>query len=450
MKLFRKTKLNSNGFGHFEAVIAILVIAGIAAVGARVMFGSHAATSNNLNSPIEGIVGDGTNNGYWLYSPDGAVFSEGSAQNYGSLAGKTLSAQIVGMASTYDHQGYYLIGADGAVYAYGDAQYHGGLNGGSKYGKIKFQGTVIGIAAHNGGGYWIMTSTGATYAFGNAPYLGNASGSSGIASINTSPDGKGYFAVSTSGQGYNFDGDTSCGASLGYDYSPVIGAVISGPEKTDSCWMVSAGGYIFDSKTAETSYGQLDLGNNGATSNLSNFTSPVVGIAGTGDGNGYWMAQANGNVYVFGDAVLNETSPVKYTQAGSWTNSGPEGVSETGDGSTGFTTYTCKLHVGPYIYVDGEASPPATVSPASYLAGNYLGTQDLGINLYASQPSNISKQYFDTIMTAEPANVSMFRAPFARTPTINADLSVTIIGGHGGGVNPNSESLISSIANCPQ
>jgi len=44
MKQFRKTKLNQRGFGHVEAVIAILVIAGIAAVGARVLFASHAQT----------------------------------------------------------------------------------------------------------------------------------------------------------------------------------------------------------------------------------------------------------------------------------------------------------------------------------------------------------------------------------------------------------------------
>lgn len=43
MKLLKRMKLNSKGFSHVEAVIAILVIAGIAVVGVRVIGGSHAA-----------------------------------------------------------------------------------------------------------------------------------------------------------------------------------------------------------------------------------------------------------------------------------------------------------------------------------------------------------------------------------------------------------------------
>lgn len=48
MKLFKRRKLNQRGFGHIEAVLAILVIAGIAATGVRIMSGSHAATPNSI------------------------------------------------------------------------------------------------------------------------------------------------------------------------------------------------------------------------------------------------------------------------------------------------------------------------------------------------------------------------------------------------------------------
>jgi hypothetical protein len=44
MKQPNKIKLNQKGFSHVEAVIAILVVVGIAAAGTKVMFGSHAAT----------------------------------------------------------------------------------------------------------------------------------------------------------------------------------------------------------------------------------------------------------------------------------------------------------------------------------------------------------------------------------------------------------------------
>ena len=48
MKSLKILRINSEGFSHVEAVLAIVVIAAIAAVGARVLLASHAATPNYM------------------------------------------------------------------------------------------------------------------------------------------------------------------------------------------------------------------------------------------------------------------------------------------------------------------------------------------------------------------------------------------------------------------
>ena len=62
--------------------------------------------------------------GYRLGAADGGVFSYG-ASFAGSHAGVPLDKPIVGMASTPDGKGYWLVGADGGVFAYGDAAFDG-------------------------------------------------------------------------------------------------------------------------------------------------------------------------------------------------------------------------------------------------------------------------------------------------------------------------------------
>jgi hypothetical protein len=83
--------------------------------------------------------------GYWLAGTDGGVFAFGTAQFYGSLAGRHLAAPISGIVPTADDKGYWLTGRDGAVYPFGDATTSGSMAGRA------LAAPVIGIAATGGG-----------------------------------------------------------------------------------------------------------------------------------------------------------------------------------------------------------------------------------------------------------------------------------------------------------
>lgn len=70
--------------------------------------------------------------------------------------------------------GYWLVTPDGAVYAYGDAVYAKGLNNAGPNGASALEpgDTITGFAGHLNTGYWITTAHKHVYAFGSASYLG--------------------------------------------------------------------------------------------------------------------------------------------------------------------------------------------------------------------------------------------------------------------------------------
>ncbi len=63
--------------------------------------------------------------GYYIVTADGGVFTFGSAPFYGSAGNLNLVLPIVSAALTSTGKGYYLMGADGGVFAFGDAKYAG-------------------------------------------------------------------------------------------------------------------------------------------------------------------------------------------------------------------------------------------------------------------------------------------------------------------------------------
>ena len=347
-----------------------------------------------------------------------------------------MAAPVVGMSATYDHKGYYLVGADGGVFAFGDAQYDGGLNGGSKYGKITYPGNVIGIAAYKGGGYWIMTSTGATYAFGNAPSLGNATGSTGIVSINSSPDGKGYYAISETNQGYNFDDDTSCGNSTyapsANDYSVQAITINNG-----GCVMVDAAGNVIESTNYTLTYGQMGVN----TTTGGSFASPVVGAASTGDQKGYWMVEANGHVYSYGDAVYNYTIPVKYSQPGGWTSfaNGDFATNSNGANVTTINEQACKVQTADRTFVAGQATSPISLQNYTQSSYPYIDVIMLGFNANNGAWNN----------NAIVNNTStLYRTAFSLTSP-QSILSLIVEGNDASNSSPFS-GPIANLANCAQ
>jgi hypothetical protein len=435
MKILDKLRKDSKGFGHIEMFTIVLVVAAIAGVGYFVYNRGHkvahaGSATVAITSPVIGIAGSGGTDGYWLYSSDGGVFAEGSAPYYGSMGGKTLSAPIVGMSATYDHKGYYLVGADGAVYAFGNAHYGGGLNGGSSYGVISHPGTVIGIAAYNGGGYWIMTSTGATYALGGAPYKGNVTGQTGVmVSITTSPNGAGFYAMSSAGQGYNFDTDTSCNGTTTSQYT-VGGIIINVPGQTYPCQKFDGQGNWSGSKTS---------GSYGYPTDASTSISPIVGETATGDYKGYWAVEANGSIFAFGDAVYNYTTPVKYSRVGSWTYIG-QGSTSTQATSVLNNDYACKLVIKNTTFIKAQLNPVSSVAVFSNPAYQN-GQLFLGIGSY-----NYSNPWPWTYSGYLSPNLSSYQSSF-----ISIDASAKFYVALAGATYGRPPSVLpSSLTNCSQ
>ncbi len=71
------------------------------------------------------IAGGATGKGYWLAASDGGIFSYGNAAFLGSTGGIPLNKPIVGLAATPTGKGYWLVASDGGIFTFGDAKFFG-------------------------------------------------------------------------------------------------------------------------------------------------------------------------------------------------------------------------------------------------------------------------------------------------------------------------------------
>ena len=176
--------------------------------------------------------------------------------------------------------GYLVETQDGSVLGYGDVHSHGGIAGEGS--------TVVGFATTPDGlGYWIVTSTGAVTPFGDATYLGEASRNNvvGIASM---PSGKGYWIATKSGAVQAF------GQARTYAGKVPKGSVITAIAPSldgKGYWLVGSNGSVTAFGDAPT-HGSL----------VGKKVGPVVAIAVNPAGKGYWLATASGSVFAFGGA----------------------------------------------------------------------------------------------------------------------------------------------------
>ena len=113
-------------------------------------------------------VAPANNEGYWLASADGGVYTQGNAGYYGSLGALHLQGPVVAMAATPDGGGYWLVALDGGVFALGDAQFFGSMGG------TPLNQPIVGMASTpDGRGYWLVASDGGVFAFGDAQFYGS-------------------------------------------------------------------------------------------------------------------------------------------------------------------------------------------------------------------------------------------------------------------------------------
>ena len=272
--------------------------------------------------------------GYHLVGADGGIFNFGNAGFYGNtytlgLTGLTgsrpLNAPIVGVAENPNGGGYWMVGADGGVFNFGNAGFYGstytlgltGLTGSHPLGS-----PVVGIApTPDGKGYWLVTKAGFVYGFGDAKFYGDTfsyglTGITGshplnapIVGIAAAPSGTGYWLVAADGGVFNFGSAGFHGTtySLGLTgltgshplNAPIVG--IAATESGNGYWLVAADGGIFNFGNAGFDGSTYSYGLTGLTGSHP-LNAPIVGIVPTANGGGYWMVGKDGGVFDFGNA----------------------------------------------------------------------------------------------------------------------------------------------------
>ena len=292
-------------------------------------------------TPLVGIAragGDGAG-GYWLAAPDGAVYSYGSAQFFGALAGQKLAHPVVGIAALPSGAGYWLVASDGGVFSFGAAPFLGSLGGRTLASPIAGM-----VATPSGAGYWLVAQDGGVFAFGDAPFLGTpaSAGMHGSAvGIASSPSGKGYWIAAEDGGVFSYGDATFFGAmNEGALPAPVSG--IAAPSAGGGYWLLGRDGQVY----------AFGLPDQGSPADGGAVEGTALGIA-PRDGSGYWIVHGEPFVTEKGEAGPEVTAVQRrLSDLGYWV--GP-GLSGTFDNNTIQAVYAFQKVEG--LPTTGKADP---------------------------------------------------------------------------------------------
>jgi hypothetical protein len=151
-------------------------------------------------------------------------------------------------------------------------------------------------ATPDGRGYWVVSSDGTVQAEGDATDYGSVATGAlpadhSIVGMAATPDGRGYWLVAADGGVFAFGDATSLGSMAGIPLNQPVVGVAATPDGR-GYWLVASDGGVF-------AFGDASFhGSMGAVT----LNQPIVGIAATPDGAGYWMVAADGGVFSLGDA----------------------------------------------------------------------------------------------------------------------------------------------------
>jgi len=159
---------------------------------------------------------------------------------------------------------------------------------------------------------------------------------------------------------------------------------------------IRGGGY----RMTASDGGVFDFGHSAFYGSAASYhpTSPIVGIASTGDGNGYWQAAADGSVYSFGDATAFGSAAGKLSAPIAAIVSGRGGQGYALVGSDGHLYYfgnaanlglptTVAPHVAARI-VAGTVDPNAN-GPAAWAVGADGGVFSIGAAPFLGSAANL-------------------------------------------------------------
>ncbi|MGI8685935.1 MAG: PQQ-dependent sugar dehydrogenase [Acidimicrobiales bacterium] len=228
-----------------SALVACALLSAVAPVlpaRAAPFLGSTGAL--RLASPVVGMAGTPSGNGYWLVASDGGIFAFGDARFVGSTGAIRLAKPVVGMAATPSGQGYRLVASDGGIFAFGDARFFGST------GAIRLAAPIVGMASTpSGQGYWLVASDGGIFAFGDARFLGSTGAitlARPVVGMSAAPSGQGYWLVASDGGIFAF-GDAAFAGSTGAVRlaKPVVGMAAGRAAAGGGYWLVASDGGIF-------------------------------------------------------------------------------------------------------------------------------------------------------------------------------------------------------------
>ena len=150
------------------------------------------------------------------------------------------------MAATADGSGYWLVASDGGIFSFGDANFYGST------GAVHLNKPIVGIAATpDGKGYWLVASDGGIFSFGDANFYGSTGGMS------------------------------STSRSWAWPSPPRPRLLAGGLRR----WHL---------RLRRRQLLRVDR--------RHPLNKPIVGMASTPDGEGYWMVASDGGIFSFGDA----------------------------------------------------------------------------------------------------------------------------------------------------
>ena len=209
----------------------------------------------------------------------------------GDLSAAAPNLPVVAVASTADGAGYWLVASDGGVFSYGDAAFHGSTGG------LTLAQPIVGMA-----GTRPRAATGSWRPTAASSRSAHRSTGPRAASPSTSRSSewrrRRTAAATGSWRPTVASSASATPPSTARPAACVLNAPVVGMAATPDgggYWLVASDGGIF-------SFG--DAAFHGSTGSLV-LNAPVVGMAATGDGAGYWLVALDGGVFNFGDAPFD-------------------------------------------------------------------------------------------------------------------------------------------------
>ena len=249
-----------------------------------------------------------------------ATVNGSTSPTLAQLTGTPIAATVpapAGGGATASGGGYWSVASDGGIFSYGDANFHGST-GGTTLNK-----PIVGMASTpSGNGYWLVASDGGIFAYGDATFYGSTGGST-----STSPSSvwRRPRAETATGWWPPTEGSSPTETPRSTDRpegrtlnKPIVG--MASTPSGNGYWLVASDGGIF-------SYGDATF--YGSTGGM-HLNKPIVGMASTPSGNGYWLVASDGGIFNYGDAVFAARQARRRSTSRSWASLPRRAATATG------------------------------------------------------------------------------------------------------------------------